>query len=286
MAIACGGAAASTAGGGGQPGQGGAFGGGGAGGSPATALRTCDPSGTDAYRGISVGLLRPDGTKAGDLPALASGGSEDDDITGTLAEPTRADVVTCQSCDVQTTPGLRVQITDADGGVWTLQATPADGVASWIPALHEAVGETVSLGVHFRRMFQSPASAGFVLSDSAGAIVAADAGPHLNVGTVVPGGLTLSTGAPFCARPVSCAGGTADTEDLLVFTSQTSVAVGPATDGQVTIAGRQYLARSLDAVVTSGQCPTTQATGEGTGSDPAEGGTFWMIAREPLSPGP
>lgn len=258
----------------------------GTGGAPASMLRACDPSGVDAYRGISVGLFRPDSTQDGDLPAQAGGGSEDTNVSGTLAEPTRVDMPACPTCGGQTTAALRVEITDALGGVWALVAAPADNVAAWIPALHEDVGQTVSLSVRFRRIFQSPASVGLVLSDSAGAIVAAEAGPHLNVGINVPGSLSTAPGAPFCARSLSCVGGTPDTEDALVFTSTTSVAVGPAQDGELTIGGRRYLARSLNPVITPGQCPTSQPTSGGEGSDPIEGGTFWMVCREPLANGP
>jgi len=287
VALACGGGAPSAGGSGGGSGTGGTLQDGGptgTGGAPATTLRACEPSGLDAYHGISVSLLRPDGTRAGDLPPAASGGSDSEDISGTLAEPMRVDVMACQTCAA--TPALRVEITDADGGVWALQAVPPNDLAAWIPALHEVVGQTVSLTVRFRRMFQSPASIGFVLSDGAGAIIAADAGPHLNVGVSVPGGLSTAAGAPFCSQALSCVGGVPATEDALVFTSSTSVGVGPAADGQLVIAGRQYLARSLNPVITPAQCPNGQTTGGGEGSDPIEGGTFWMICREPQVTGP
>ena len=258
----------------------------GTGGAPAPTLRACDPSGADAYRGIAVSLFRPGGTQEGELPAAAGGATEDGQVSGLLAEPTRVDVVTCPACAGETTPGVRFEITDALNEVWALVATPADNVAPWISALHEAVGQSVSLRFRFRRIFQSPASIGFVLTDSAGVILAAEAGPHLDVGISVPGPLSTAPGAPFCARPVTCAGGAPDTEDALVFTGTTSVAVGPATDGELTIGQRQYLARSLNPVVTTGQCPTGTPAGEGTGSDPAEGGTFWMICRVPLPNSP
>jgi|GEM_PF-5030522 len=222
---------------------------------------------------------------AGALPPLATGGTESEDVSGTLAEPSMV-AVTCSFCTDQVTPGVRVSITAADGGVWALQATPAANVSAWIPALHEAAGEIVSLSVRFRRVFQDPASIGFVVSDSDGAIIAADAGPHLNVDISVPGGLNTKQGEPFCGQSLTCAGGVPGTEDMMVFTSSTTVAVGPAADGQLTIGDRQYLARSLNPVVTPGQCPAGQTTGGSEGSDPAEGGAFWMIARQPLIPGP
>jgi len=171
---------------------------------------------------------------AGALPPLATGGTESEDVSGTLAEPSMV-AVTCSFCTDQVTPGVRVSIAAADGGVWALQATPAANVSAWIPALHEAAGEIVSLSVRFRRVFQDPASIGFVVSDSDGAIIAADAGPHLNVDISVPGGLNTKQGEPFCGQSLTCAGGVPGTEDMMVFTSSTTVAVGPAADGQLTI---------------------------------------------------
>ena len=133
---------------------------------------------------------------------------------------------------------------------------------------------------------KNPAQIGFVFIDGTGVIRAAEAGPHLDVGISLPGTLSIAPGAPFCARPVTCAGTAPDTQDMLVFTATTNVAVGPATDGELTIDGRQYLARSLNPVITASQCPTGPPAGEGGGTDPNEGGTFWMISREPLPNSP
>ncbi|HEY6475903.1 MAG TPA: hypothetical protein VI456_04930, partial [Polyangia bacterium] len=147
-----------------------------------------------------------------------------------------------------------------------------DDLAVWMPALEEAAGAPVVLAVRFQQRFQDPASHGFVLSDDAGTIIAAETGPNLDTGVSVDG-LSVGDGPTLCSLGSSCGGSTPDTISYRVFTTAAgSVTLGPSPDGEIEIGTRRYGARNLGGV-SRGYCP---------GSDPVDSGSFWMVWREPL----
>lgn len=163
------------------------------------------------------------------------------DLSGSLAAVALSSEP-CASCDSGTKPALRLTLTTTAGPVWSLVVVPEGAVDQWRASADAIVGGSVSLRARYGRGFQFGASSGFVLSDAAGIVMAAEAGPW--VGTLQSGDLPLfevTLGTDIC-RTLSTCGSQMMSE--LVFHGDTSVSVGRSKDGEFVLRGHSYSARN------------------------------------------
>jgi hypothetical protein len=135
-------------------------------------------------------------------------------------------------------------MTTAEGSIWTLVLMPRDALDDWRHLTEARVGQSLSLGVNYRKRFQWPTSGGFVLRDAEGIVIAAEAGPWVEtLDTEDLPAIEVALGADVCRHASSGCGGTVSSQ--LVFSGDTSVSVGPTQDEEFLLAGHRYFARNV-----------------------------------------
>lgn len=168
---------------------------------------------------------------------------EDVDAAGTLTDVALS-TEPCALCETGSEPGLRLTLTTIEGVLLTLVLSPEGALQEWRDLAEASLGETLSLSVRYKKIFQSPVSSGFILSDAAGVVMAAEAGPWVK--TLTPTdlpALEVLLGADVCRQTSSSCSLVVESE--LVFSADTSVSVGPTRDEEFVLGGRDYFARNV-----------------------------------------
>jgi hypothetical protein len=195
-------------------------------------------------RDITVRLALPDGMTAPTPSSVGYGGVVTNQVDGTLQAITEI-TESCPACTNGTRQALSIPLADDQARTFTLVAYPVELVTEWAAAVNPLVGQRLSLMFRYTRNFQYNLSTGFVLSDAAGPVIAAEQAQFVTA--LKPAdlpGFTVTLGEPICGEAGVCA---TNVFRSLVFAGTTSTTVGLTEDGSFTISSQGYGARNLGA---------------------------------------
>jgi hypothetical protein len=195
-------------------------------------------------RDITVRLALPDGMTAPTPSSIGYGGVITTQVDGALQALTEI-TESCPTCTNGTRQALSIPLVDDQARTFALVAYPVELVTEWAAAVNPLVGQSLSLMFRYTRNFQYYLSTGFVLSDAAGPVIAAEQAQFVTA--LKPAdlpGFSVTLGEPICGEAGDCA---TNVFKSLVFAGTTSVTVGLTEDGSFTIGSQSFGARNLGA---------------------------------------